>query len=442
MNSRSRFLKLLLGPVVTLFVGVLSGPLLSHIFTPEEFGRYSVLLGIVGISVVAVTVRFEQLIPASEDPHANLWVVVVFSMVGAFLLGLIGLLFLSPLEALFIAGATLAAAVFNGFYYYLIVNERVLLASAGRATQATGVIGGQVSFGASGIGLPGLIWGELAGRCVALVLVCQRLELRSIHQLRAAFSSQWPTAKWLLPGALLGALALQMLPLGMAFSVGAAAAGTFLLIYKMVVVPNSLLSKVASDTLLVELGKLTSKGASINRFVEQSVGNLLLAAICLYGSLAVYGGALFPLIMGEEWVGISQLVPWLSLLVGFWFMASPLAMVFVALNRTRWSFGLSILDVVNRCIALAIGFVYQDVVVAAAVLGIGGVFVYGISVMSAMKLANASLLRAFRMIRIYLFGVVTLLVSSWILFIHGYLWIAGMLTAIMIIIAGKKVAYV
>ncbi|MBZ2168421.1 lipopolysaccharide biosynthesis protein [Marinobacter sp. F4216] len=441
MSIRSRFLKLLLGPAITLVVGVLSGPIISRLFNPEDFGRYSVLLGIIGVGAVAVTARFEQLIPSSKDPAANFWIVLATSILGALLLGFGAYSFFSLQEAVFVALTTLSVAIFNAFYYLLIVTDRSLRASGGRALQAGGVLGGQVALGSSGWAMPGLMWGELSGRLLSLVLVFQRIEFRKKPEIFRAIRDQLPTAKWLLPGALLGALALQLLPLGMASSVGAAAAGVFLLIYRMVVIPNALLSKVASDTLLVELSRLERQGMSIHAVVESSLARLVLTAVCLYGSLSIYGGWFFAFILGEGWESGTQLIPWLSILVGFWSIASPLAMVFVSLEKTKWSFRLSALDILNRFFALVVGYLAQDVVLATISLAIGGGVVYGLSVKCALSLANASFARSLNPVLPHLLLVALLLLGSWVLFTSGFWLLACSLTVIAFLIAGKRVVY-
>lgn len=441
MSLRGRFLKLLFGPAITLLAGVLSGPLISRLFTPEEFGRYSVLLAVVGIAVVAVTVRFEQLIPTSKDPVASFWIVVIGSVVGSLALGGMAYPFFPLEEAVFIAMTTLAVAVFNGFYYLRVNADEPLRASAGRAVQAAGVLGGQASFGVAGWGIFGLIWGELVGRFASLLFVFKKLDGRGIAVLKREFVVQWPAAKWLLPGSLLGAFALQLLPLGMAISVGAASAGIFLLVYRMVVIPNSILSKVASDTLLVEFSRLDKRGLPIREAVENGFRKLTLTAVCLYGSLGIYGGWLFSFLLGEQWSGSRAFIPWLALLVAFWSIASPLAMVFVSLQKTRWSFGLSFLDVLNRCFALLLGFFYQDVLVAAASLAIGGSFVYGATIASAMRISGASFTGAIRPVSLSGTLVVLLLVVAGVLFASVSWELSIVPTILAFSICGKKLLY-
>ncbi|MDC0664171.1 hypothetical protein [Marinobacter sp. SS21] len=441
MSIRKRFVHLLVGPIVVLIVGLAAGPVISALFTPEVFGQYSVLLAIVGISVVGVTLRFDQLIPSSTDPHSNMWVVLLSSTALSLLIGALVSFFYPAFHALFIAAATAGAALFNGFYYFRVNADQALTASAGRSVQAAGVLGGQASFGYLGVGMPGLLWGELIGRGLAILTIARPFQLRSIEQVGAHFKSQWPQARWLLPSALLGALALQLLPLGMLLSVGASSAGIFMLVYRMVVVPNSLLSKVANDTLLVELGRLRKEGQDCGPLMEQGFGKLVIAATGIYGVLGVHGTWLFPLVLDGAWSQSGELVGWLSVLVAGWAVASPMASVFVALEKSQWSLCLSLLDLLNRMVALAVGFVAQDVVMACISLACGGVVVYGVSAISSLKLAGGNVGRVVSGFGKFLLLLWAILFLSGVLLKSGIFWGALVLGALVTVLALRRVAF-
>ncbi|MCG8523319.1 MAG: oligosaccharide flippase family protein [Pseudomonadales bacterium] len=278
----------------------------------------------------------------------------------------------------------------------------------------------------------------MAGRLASLLFVCKSVDFPNTQVLKSEFLRQWPAAKWLLPGALLGALALQLLPLGMTFAVGAASAGLFLLVYRMVVIPNSILSKVASDTLLVEFSRLEQAGDAIAHAVENGLGKLLLTALCFYGALAVHGQWVFSLLLGEAWNESVQLIPWLALLVGFWSVASPMAMVFVSLKDTQWSFWLSGLDVANRSAALFAGLIYQDIQLAAASLAIGGTVVYGITITVALRLSRAGFVAAVAPIVLSFIGIASLLAVANALLISGWWGLSILMTLVATIVCAKK----
>ena len=425
-----------------MLAGLAAGPLLSQIFQPAAFGQYSMLLAVVGIMAVVVTLRLDQLMPSSADAASSFWLMSLTSVLGATAVGLaLGLTWLPWSQALFVGLAVVATALFNGFYYLRLIEDRALRATAGRSVQAVGVLGGQASFGLVGLGMNGLLWGELFGRAAALLTVFRFVERRSGAQLKICWEEQWGKARWLLPSALLGALSLQLLPLGLVPAVGAASAGVFMLVYRMVVIPNSLLSKVVSDSLLVELGRLRQQGEPCGTLMEQGCGRLLIAATGIYGVLAIHGGWLFPLILDGAWTQAGELVLWLSVLVAGWSVASPMAAVFVALGKTQWSLGLSTLDLMNRAVALAVGLFSADIVLASQVLAAGGVMVYGASVLISLMLSGARAKTVLVKIGPLLAVLLVLLLLSQYLLTIGAFWWAVICGALVSGLALRKVIY-
>ncbi len=413
VTIRSRFLKLLVGPVITLVVGVVSGPVITHLYSPEAFGFYASMLGIIGITAALTTLRFDQLAVTSVDPEANFWLVLVFSSLGALISLALSCLFLSPMWALFIAAMTLLTGVFSGLYYLTLRKDQPLRSSSGKAVQATHILAAQSGFGWFGSGSAGLALGELLGRLIGIAWFWQKITPRTYESLQMSFHKQWGSARWLIPGALLGAISLQLLPLGMAYVVGATSAGVFLMVYRMLAVPNTLVSRVAADTLLVELHSAKNNRQKLGVLVEGAVSKLIIVAFCLYGCVAIFGDVLFNVILGPGWENAGELVSPIAVFVGCWSIASPLASVFVVLEKTLWSTIFGFMDISNRALALAVGAIYQDVQMAALVLALGAVFVYGFSVAVALNIARVSLraiiLRTFPALAVVL---LSLLLSS------------------------------
>lgn len=442
MGIRRRIAYLLLGPAITLIAGVIAGPLLSRLFLPADFGHYSMLMAVVGIVSVAVTLRLDNLIPTSMDYSASFWLVAICTSAGAVLcLPISVLLGLPWLQAVFVSYAVLATVIFNSFYYIKISEDRVLRAALARSIQSSGAIGGQVMLGMMSFGLGGLLVGELIGRTLAVSFISQKVESRSKGQLTACWHEQWDKARWLLPSAVLGAFSLQLLPLGMVPAVGATSAGIFMLAYRMVVIPNSLLAKVTSDSMLVELTRARKQEVSCERLVEQCCGRLFIAAVGIYGVLAVHGDWLFRLILGEKWHSAGELAVWLSVLVAGWSIASPMAAVFIAFNKTRWSLMLSLLDIANRLTALVIGWVTSDILFASKALAIGGVIVYGLSVISALSLSGASMLSIWTSFCRPVAALLALLAMSAFLLGVGFFWTALLCGGLVSVLALWLITY-
>lgn len=394
---RRRFIQLLVGPAIALLLGGAAGPVISRLYQPDVFGHYAMLVAIVAILSVAVTARFEQLIPSAGDGFSNFWLGICFSSLGSATAFAVCLLFISFYEAVFIGLGSWLLCIFNCFYYLRITNDAALRASYGRVSMAGGVLGAQSWLGVITVGsTAGLLWGEVIGRFLAVVAIGGRVEARRYAQLRVAFFDQMIAARWLLPSALLGSIALQVLPFAMPSALGVAAAGVFMLVYRMVVIPNALISKVVSDSLLVEIGRVDKAGSEVKALATQGAQKLCFAAIGIYGVLAVQSGWLFPWLLGDGWELSGRIAPWLLLMTAFWSAAAPMAAVFVALGKTRWSLMLATLDIANRLLALVVGYLLQDIMMTVLWLATFGSAIYVFSLSRSLRLCETSIQQIIR----------------------------------------------
>ena len=441
MSIRKRFSSLLTGPAIALLIGFFAGPIISRLYSPEVFGQYSVLVAIVGLASVVVTLRFENLIPTCKNPVANYWISISLSLVGSIFIGGVSLVFLTPEETLFIVSSMILLVLFNSSYYLLISSNQYYKASSGRAIQATGIFLGQGWLGLNGSNLLGLMWGEIIGRIFSVFVVIKLVRVPSRSEITCSFLEQWRVILWLFPSAIIGSLALQALPLGMLWSVGPASAGIFILVYRMVVIPNALISKVANDSLLVEFGKFNKNNISYRNTVSTSMHKLLFMAIGLYGFIGVQGVWIFPIILGEGWEVSGKIIPWLSLLVGFWSLASPMAAVFIFLGKANYSFWFSSLDLTNRIFALTLGMYYQDIMIATAALSIGGSMVYGLSTACSLLLSGTNIKVVVSEIFWPLILMIILLILSTALLLMGYMWLSFIISSLNLMFALWKVVH-
>lgn len=438
---RKRFVQLLIGPGVAIIIGILAGPIISRLYDPADFGLYSLLIALVGVGAVTGTLRFEQLIPSCQDPEANFWIALLCSLLFSLLAAMVALIFFSWEYAFFIGVTIFLLALFNACYYILVASDQVIRASSGRIAQAGGILAGQGLLGAGGLGILGLLWGEVIGRSAAVMVAYRRVPLRSFKRLKSALNDQLRPALWLLGSATVGVSALQFLPLGMPSALGPAAAGVFMLVYRMVVVPNALISKVASDTFLVEIGRMHHKKDRLKPLAEKGVQKLVFAAFGLYGILALHSPWLFPMFLGDGWELSGLIAPWLCLLVACWSLASPMASVFIALGKTQWSFFLSLLDISNRAVAVFVGAWSQDIVTASVSLAVGGVVVYGLSLMLSLRLCGTNPLRALYPERWWIAATAVLWIAAAFLQLSDYFVASVCLSSVILLVVAKKVLH-
>lgn len=79
----------------------------------------------------------------------------------------------------------------------------------------------------------------------------------------------------------------------------------------------------------------------------------------------------------------------------FWFVSSPLSLLFAVYERQGTNLLIQIFIFISRLISLYIGGVYQNIYLALGLFSMTGIIAYGAYAIINIKLANASLRKLF-----------------------------------------------
>lgn len=178
INILKSFGSLITGSVSGYFLVLLVSPIITRIYSPEEFGRFAVFGSIVAIFSIITTLSFEFGILGSLSRTLALRFSLVATLVSALLL-LIGLLISFALSLLGVVDFLLSPAelllAFVSCFIAVITNIAINMAihSNHSAVAARGTFFNlsmrsllQVGFGYSFGGLIGLIYGDVIGRLI------------------------------------------------------------------------------------------------------------------------------------------------------------------------------------------------------------------------------------------------------------------------------------
>lgn len=307
------------GTLLGQLVALLTAPLLTRLYTPDEFGLLGVFASLTGILGAAVTLRYEFAIPlcATETAAAHVAVMAMAATIGLSvplglaawqsgpwlaavtntpeLLGTIWLL-LVALIAWGLAQALSFWSIRRGAYRTNAVNNVTRL-----------VVQAAAPLGLSGIGGVGLVLGVVAANVASLAHFLLTLPLADRARLRAVrWRRLWPLARrrWQYPlfagpSALLQSSSRFLPTMLVATLYGPAAAGWFALAQRMLDLPIILLAHNASVVFLGEARGLTPVEA--RRLFLRTMARFLGLGLVAMGPLLLLGPTLFALVFGDEW---------------------------------------------------------------------------------------------------------------------------------------------
>jgi O-antigen/teichoic acid export membrane protein len=297
-------------------------PLLTRLYTPDEFGQLAAFSGIVAICTVVATLRYEAAIPLADNSRQAFHLLLLtggLAISSALLCGLVLPLLAEPvlggLDATRprLIGALIALGIavcgsYQGLVYWLLHREAFGKLVMARLALSIGTVGFQVGLGMVLGGGYGLIFGYAIGYALAGLLIGLSALAPDVRQ-TVTISEGLAIAKhfrrfpqfgvW---GALVGALAVHLPAILFAALFGPMAAGLYLLAHRCLSVPMSLLHYPVSRVYLSEAARLSrERPADLPAHYRDTVRKTLVfsAGPMIVAMLAA--PALFELVFGQEW---------------------------------------------------------------------------------------------------------------------------------------------
>jgi O-antigen/teichoic acid export membrane protein len=359
-------LTLLAGGVVAQAIPLALGPLITRLYTPQEFGQYTLFAAIaINFSVVACA-RYEYALPLAKDEcevrvlmalcQRALLATTAISCPVAWWLGANGTLaawaWLPP--------AVGAAGAVQWLTMWATRAQRFHGLAGARVIQYGGGAVGQVAAGAAAIS-HGLIVAPLLANVVTLAALGRPAP-------PGGWAGLWrvPRSAWMAvarqrrdfplfntPHAFAGALQDTLAVLLLTWWSGEVAAGFWGLALRYLKAPATLVGGAVSQVLFPAL---TGRDLATSiRDVRAVMGMLALIVAPLVLVLLLFGPSLFAFLFGERWRDAGGLARALAPYIGMHFVASPLAVVTIAWQAQAWALKLALVGQVLFVGALALG---------------------------------------------------------------------------------------
>ncbi|WP_340104027.1 oligosaccharide flippase family protein [Rhodohalobacter sp. 8-1] len=385
------------GTGVAQIIPIAISPVLTRIYSPDEFGLLAFYASFVAIIGVVATGRYEMaiLIPDSLRKAKNLaafsflivGVVAALSFIILALFGNIILDFLGfgefTLLSFLIPAGILLIASFQVFIYLLNRIKNYKGIATAKITRSFGGSGFQLLFGYTGLTTYGLIIGKLIGDVLStiygwwLTQKAERLKRIPLIWLDMKKESwmyrEFPKVN--APHALTNTSSSNLPNILLAAFFSPAIAGFYSLSHRVCFAPITLISSSVQQVYSRSLTEKHNDEKNIHTFTVSVFKQLAIIGIIPFGILLIFAPDLFELIFGENWreAGVySQiLTPFLFLV----FVISPLTYVPLLLNRQRKAFLIDIIYLVLRVLALGAGLWLGSVIIAIIAFSAVGVLV-------------------------------------------------------------------
>ena len=341
--------------VVTLMTGtglaqalpIALSPVLTRLYTPEEFGVFALYASICAILMVLVTGKYELaiVVPKHDGEAINLVAITagLSLLTSLALLGLV-LAFDERIVSLLnnadigpwlyvIPLATLIVGCYHTLNFWANRRTRYKDMAISRVIQsgASGTV--QLAGGLFKMGLSGLVIGQMSGQLLSTAILANSLTaderrlLRriSLKRMRLVARKYIGYPKYITPGQFMsvGAAELPLLMLNVLF--GPSVAGFYSLAQRVMAAPLSLVANAIGDVYRQKAAEHYASNGECRDIFLGSIKRLLVFAFFPILPVLLFGPSLFAFVFGDSWQTAGEIASVLSVLVFFQTISSPLS---------------------------------------------------------------------------------------------------------------------
>ena len=376
-------------------VVVVASPLLTRVYSPEDFGVLAVYASLLAIMGVIASLRYQLAIPLPEKDEeaahvAVLSLLVVLGMtlftalVVAFFRESLAQTFNVPVVARYLWLLPLGlflAGIYEVFNCWAIRIKAFPAIARTKLTQSLSMVG--VQLGGFILGPLALILGHVSGQAAgntSLGMLAIRNQwslfcnvgLQGVIRASKRYRGFPIFSTW---GGAFNMAGTHLPPLLFAASFSASAAGIYMLANRVLSMPMQLIGRAISDVFF-------SNAAEANR--NNQLGHLVanihekLAQIAMPPTLVLLlaGPELFTLIFGPDWRQAGVFTQWMSIYIYFQFITSPLSQIISVLEKQLQGALFQTTLMLTQLTGLIIGSLYSSLIISVALFSIGSAFCY------------------------------------------------------------------
>jgi len=348
---------LISGTVFAQLISILLQPVIRRIFSPEDFGVYTVYLSIIGIILVLSSLKYDDAIvlPRSDKESINLVglsigisfilnliVFILFLLLGRRIIAVLNLPNAFHVELLYIvpAGAFLFS-IYQSLNAWLIRKKKYYAVSVNKLVR-------RGSEGVSQIGFSlfktanGLIYSDIIGQFANVgtsVIQARKSGLNfrilSWHKIKYVFKKYSEFPRYNLIPSFMSTCSYLLPPVFINRFFSAESAGFFDLSKLLLSIPLAFIASSVSNVILQRISEKFNKKESFITEIKPVFLIVLMISVAEVLIIIFLGEPLFRIIFGNEWITsgvISKILVWSF---AFNFVISSFTSVFIAMRKIK-----------------------------------------------------------------------------------------------------------
>jgi len=413
---RGNLLSLASGTIIAQTFSVVFYPILSRMFSPEDFGLLSLLSSIAAIITVIASGKYEEAIIIAKDEHEiiNITFLALFCSVLFCVFSYVGLHLFSRLLIPIINTPSLTPSLQNWLYLapiisfliiiYNVFNEQCVKKAAfsslaiNKITNSTSINLSKFAFGSLKIS-GGLIYGELLGRglsalsCIFHWLKQNRKNFRylSFREMRNLARVYIDFPKFAVPDQLVNAFTGNLPVFFLSSYFGNQVLGYYAMAMMVLAIPMTFLGQAIMDVLKSEASRSFEKKGNCREIYFKALKKIIPVAIILSLSVFYFLPNIFTFVLGNKWQKTGEFIQILypSMLLNFVSMILMPVWIIAKKQKERlyWKLFYSLI----MLIAVILGVMSNNMLFAVGCISASFSIVYLTSIYFTWKYSKGSI---------------------------------------------------
>jgi O-antigen/teichoic acid export membrane protein len=368
-------LTLMTGTTIAQLLPILVSPVLTRMYTPNDFGVYALYVSIISILSVIVTLRYEFAImsPKKREDALSVFclslsvsfiisccifiIIVIFNKNIIDLLGnknLVKWIYFIPLNN-FLLG------VIQTFNYWFNREKLFNVLATSRVIQTFANIIPNIAIGLIYKNELGLILGNILGATASVVYLSYKFITNKnvLYELRKSISwlkikeqallyNEYPKFNTL--SAFMDTISLQLPSIFVSKTYSSTNLGYFNLTTRTISTPLSVISSSVSQVFFQKISEAYNQSKPLRPIILKTGKYLSMVFLCPLTILLFFGPELFSFVFGSNWRVAGEFARILAFSYAIKFVVSPLSVTFFAVNKIKALFKLQFF----RCVGIII----------------------------------------------------------------------------------------
>ncbi len=394
--QKSEFLQntilLIGGTTIAQILPFVFSPVISRLFTAEDFSVYGVFISIYAIMASVLNLRYDMaiMLPNETDKAKHLvllcllnsfFFTIFFSILiffaGDYIVDVLNLqqirkwLFLLPISALFLS-------VNNTLINWYNRNKAYKTISINRISRNSILTASNIGFGLAKTGNFGLIISQFISDGVATIyylwmyfykVMNQKISI-NIKAIKAVAKEFKDFPLFTLPTTFVDTVSLQIPILLITSFFTSGLSGSYFFAYRILAIPIALVGSAYAQTFFQRFVSFLQSNNTMGarKFLYQSW--IILFSLIIVPAIVtiLFGQPIFTFIFGAEWSESGKIASILIFYIMFSFISSPTSSTYIALRMQKYSLIFGIVVLTYRFSAYYIGYLFGDFYLALTIL--------------------------------------------------------------------------